>query len=925
MNRHILFGLLFSIRLLFCQTFTDLAKTPPMGWNSWNRFGCNVSEQMIKEMADAMVSSGLKDAGYQYIVIDDCWQVSRDADGTIVADPTRFPSGIAALAEYIHGLGLKFGLYSCAGTETCAGRPGSKGYEVKDADTYAAWKVDYLKYDWCNTSGQNSQTSYKLMSDALKATDWPIVFSICEWGSTQPWTWAQGIGHLWRTTGDIQANWASIMSILDQQVGLEQYAGPGGWNDPDMLEVGNGNLTPGEYRAHFSLWCLLAAPLMAGNDLRTMPDDIITIMTNREVLAVNQDSLGAQGYKIQDNGDDEVWIKPMQDSSYAVIFLNRGQTEKQMKIDWDMIGFSNADFLLVRDLWKIQDVGYFQNSFTATVPSHDIVMTRISRQTPPGEIPVISLKLPEDSTRFSVSDDIVFDAEAIDADGEIVQVSFTANGKVLGTDTVKTGGWSISWQPDNPGLYRIQAFATDDSSITIASQPVNIYLEPGAGPYYGSPSTIPAVIEAEDYDGGGEGTGYHDSDEINHGGQYRWDGVDLSLSAGENSSYYVGWLESGEWLNYTIAIPEAGSYDISINSASVTGTGKCSVELNGNDLAGSIQLPLTGGETLWKETILPEINLSAGVQTLKLLVDEAGFNLNSMEIDYSIKTLPQPWNSMDIGQTAVKGSAGIRKDKYIVTASGADIWGNSDEFYYVYQQMQGDGEISACVLSLDDTDPWSKAGVMMRNTLSASSAHAMTIVSSANGTAFQRRTASATASTHTAGTGASAPYWVKLTRTGNRFYGYESQDGLEWQRIGAESINMNEIIYVGLAVTAHHDGLICQAQFNDVNLKTEIPDIIPDRLNSIEKFKLYPLYPNPFNSTLSILYDLPEETDVRITIYDLLGKKVKILEDVKKEAGQYHTVWDATDDQGKKVASGIYLCKINLENNTLVRKALLLK
>ncbi|MBN1559614.1 glycoside hydrolase family 27 protein, partial [candidate division KSB1 bacterium] len=236
--KKLLLFVLISVQLSLSQSFADLAQTPPMGWNSWNNFGCNVSEEMIKRMADAMVSSGMREAGYQYIVIDDCWQVSRDADGRIIADPDRFPSGMAALADYIHGLGLKFGLYSCAGTLTCAGRPGSKGYERLDAETYAAWKVDYLKYDWCYTEGQNSRTSYKLMSDALQASGWPIVFSICEWGSTQPWLWARGIGHLWRTTGDIQANWGSIMAILDSQVGLEKYAGPGGWNDPDMLEVG---------------------------------------------------------------------------------------------------------------------------------------------------------------------------------------------------------------------------------------------------------------------------------------------------------------------------------------------------------------------------------------------------------------------------------------------------------------------------------------------------------------------------------------------------------------------------------------------------------------------------------------------------------------------------------------------------------------
>jgi alpha-galactosidase len=277
-----------------------LAKTPPMGWNSWNKFGCNVSEDLIKQMADAMVKTGMKDAGYQYIVIDDCWQVSRDPDGNIVADAKRFPSGMKALADYVHSLGLKFGLYSDAGTATCQGRPGSRGYEFQDARQYAAWGADFLKYDWCNTSTQEARSSYETMRDALKLSGRPIVFSICEWGSSKPWLWAGDAGNLWRTTGDIQDIWEGkgekyglgVMNIVDLQVGLESYAGPGHWNDPDMLEVGNGGMTTTEYRSHFSLWAILAAPLAAGNDLRTMSPEIHDILTNKEVIAVDQDPLG---------------------------------------------------------------------------------------------------------------------------------------------------------------------------------------------------------------------------------------------------------------------------------------------------------------------------------------------------------------------------------------------------------------------------------------------------------------------------------------------------------------------------------------------------------------------------------------------------------------------------------------------------------
>jgi len=219
--------------------FESLAATPPMGWNSWNKFGCDVNESLLKQMADAIVSSGMKDAGYQYIVIDDCWQVGRDKDGNIIADPKAFPNGIKALADYIHNKGLKLGIYSCAGSLTCQGRPGSRGYQFQDARQYAKWGVDYLKYDWCSNEGQNAEAAYRTMSDALKACGRPIVFSICEWGESQPWKWAKGVGHLWRTTADIRDcyqckfDWGGVgvLDIIDTLAELYPYAGPGHWND----------------------------------------------------------------------------------------------------------------------------------------------------------------------------------------------------------------------------------------------------------------------------------------------------------------------------------------------------------------------------------------------------------------------------------------------------------------------------------------------------------------------------------------------------------------------------------------------------------------------------------------------------------------------------------------------------------------------
>jgi alpha-galactosidase len=362
-----------------------LAKTPPMGWNSWNKFACNVSEKLIKEATDAMVISGMKEAGYQYVVIDDCWQIGRDDQGNIIADPARFPSGMKALSDYVHSKGLKFGLYSDAGTLTCQKRPGGRGYEFQDARQYAAWGVDYLKYDWCSHGTQNSEDSYSIMRDALAKSGRPIVFSICEWGSTKPWLWAGQVGNLWRTSGDIQDCWdckrdwggMGMIRVLDLQVGLETYAGPGHWNDPDMLEVGNGGMTDVEYRTHFSLWCLLAAPLMAGNDIRSMPASIAEILVNKEVIAIDQDPLGMQGTRVKKDGELEIWAKQLADGSRAVVLLNRGGSEKEMPVWWHDIGYPDKLSASVRDLWSKKDLGRITGNLKAKVPSHGVVMIRV--------------------------------------------------------------------------------------------------------------------------------------------------------------------------------------------------------------------------------------------------------------------------------------------------------------------------------------------------------------------------------------------------------------------------------------------------------------------------------------------------------------------------------------------------------------------
>jgi alpha-galactosidase len=362
----------------------ELAATPPMGFNTWNRFGCDVSDGLVRGMADAMVASGMRDVGYRYVVIDDCWQVDRDDEGGIVPDPERFPSGMKSLADYIHERGLKFGLYTDVGPKTCQGRPGSLGYERQDARTYAEWGVDYVKVDWCHADSLVAPTQYARFRDAFGATGRPMVLSICEWGRNRPWEWAQEVGQLWRTTSDIQDSWESLLWNLDANERHHEAAGPGHWNDPDMLEVGNGGMATEEYRTHFSLWAMMAAPLMAGNDLRSMTDEVREILTNAEIIAVDQDPLGVQGRVVLDRGYGiQVWAKPLIDGSMAVAVFNRRADPMDAYVRWADVGLAPGPAAL-RDLWRHQDLGThtdsgsYEDRYTTRVPPHGVVMLRIT-------------------------------------------------------------------------------------------------------------------------------------------------------------------------------------------------------------------------------------------------------------------------------------------------------------------------------------------------------------------------------------------------------------------------------------------------------------------------------------------------------------------------------------------------------------------
>ncbi|HXI24523.1 MAG TPA: glycoside hydrolase family 27 protein, partial [Pyrinomonadaceae bacterium] len=356
-----------------------LARTPPMGWNSWNKFASRVDDTSVRGIADAMASNGMKDAGYTYINIDDTWEGGRDAQGNITTNK-KFPD-MKALADYVHSKGLKLGIYSSPGPNTCAGYEGTYGHEEQDARTYAAWGIDYLKYDWCGArnlyTDEEMQAVYQIMGDALLKTKRPIVYSLCQYGRQDVWKWGADVGgNLWRTTGDIRDAWDSMTRIGFSQNDLAPYAKPGHWNDPDMLEIGNGAMTNDEYKTHMSLWAILAAPLLAGNDLRSPSPEILAILTNRDVIAVDQDKLGKQGQRVWQSGEQEVWTRPLSGGAWAVAFFNRGKDAATISVkpaDLKIAGKWKA-----RDVWSHQDVAWSESEYSATVPSHGVVMLRLS-------------------------------------------------------------------------------------------------------------------------------------------------------------------------------------------------------------------------------------------------------------------------------------------------------------------------------------------------------------------------------------------------------------------------------------------------------------------------------------------------------------------------------------------------------------------
>src|SRR5213593_2998581 len=356
-----------------------LARTPPMGWNSWNKFASRIDDATVRSIGDAMANNGMKAAGYLYINIDDTWEAGRDAKGNIQTNK-KFPD-MKALADYVHSKGLKLGIYSSPGPNTCAGYEGSYGHEEQDARTYAAWGIDYLKYDWCGArnlySDEEMPAVYQKMGDALRKVKRPIVYSLCQYGRLDVWKWGAEVGgNLWRTTGDIRDTWDSMTRIGFGQNELAQWAQPGHWNDPDMLEIGNGGMSETEYKTHMSLWAILAAPLLAGNDLRNMSPEILAILTNREVIAVDQDKDGKQGKQIWKSGDQEIWSRPLSGGAQAVTFFNRATEPAKINVRWTDIGITGKKRL--RDLWLHQNVEWTGPEYSLTVPGHGVVMLRVS-------------------------------------------------------------------------------------------------------------------------------------------------------------------------------------------------------------------------------------------------------------------------------------------------------------------------------------------------------------------------------------------------------------------------------------------------------------------------------------------------------------------------------------------------------------------
>ncbi|MGW7417836.1 NPCBM/NEW2 domain-containing protein [Streptomyces sp. NPDC054863] len=547
-----------------------LALTPPMGFNNWNSTYCRAefNEAMVKGIADIFVEKGLKAAGYEYVNLDDCWaKPERDAAGKLVPDPVRFPHGIKAVADYVHSKGLKFGLYSSAGTRTCdsVGMPGGLNHEYSDAKQFAEWGVDYLKYDNCNNEGVDFMLRYTTMRDALQAasaeTGRPILYSLCEWGSYKPWEWGKDVGHMWRTTFDIRDTWSSMLSIMKQNLPLAQYAGPGHWNDPDMLEVGNGGMTATEYRSHFSMWSIMAAPLLIGSDLRKATPETFDILSNREVIAVDQDKLGKQGAVVTSEGGRWVVAKEMADGSRAVALFNETGSPQRIATTAKAVGLPDAKGYRVRDLWR-KTTGHTAGTLAATVPAHGTVLLRVSADKKWEQLPPVLELATEGPSLIEAGQRPKFTSTVTDlgrtpvlnlsvkltgpAEWKIRATSGSTTATLPAGKRLRTGWTAVAPAGTEPGTYDLTLTAsyrsvTGQRLTTSVPAGVRVVVTPPGGASYAS--DLGALTSAngwgpieKDLSNGEAGAG--DGRPLTVGGQVFAKG--LGVHAASEAEYYTG-------------------------------------------------------------------------------------------------------------------------------------------------------------------------------------------------------------------------------------------------------------------------------------------------------------------------------------------------------------------------------------------------
>ena len=604
-----------------------LARTPPMGFNNWNATHCRpeFNEDMVKGIADLFVSSGLKDAGYEFVNLDDCWarpqnspEGSRDENGNLVPDPVRFPHGIKAVADYVHSKGLKIGIYTSAGTRTCngAGFDGALGHEYQDAALFASWGIDYLKYDNCNNQGVDAVQRYTTMRDALKATGRDIVYSICEWGQNDPWLWAADVGHLWRTTGDISDNFGSMLNILRQNAPLAQYAGPGHWNDPDMLEVGNGGMTATEYRTHFSLWAIMAAPLLIGSDIRDASRETMDILENREVIAIDQDPLGRQGHVVSNAGGLWVFAKPLQNGDVGVALFNQNASGARIATTAEAVGLPEADSYRMRDLWA-HETKETAGTIAAGVPGHGTVMYRVSAGGNPSEVPPsVSLDvtgLPGRVTgaqhataTVSFTDDGVLPAQGVKLDLDVpsgwnaTPTSSTSFGSVESGQTV-TATFDVAIpEPERTGTATVEATADyrwrgTRRAMASASQDVYMQVLPD-GFVYASEAEAPWVTL---------------SGAARTGGCPACSGGEKVRFIGNSPSNYVTFTD--------VTVDAAGDYRMQIDYT-LDGTRSFWLSVNGGP---GIEVQLTGDSWDDPGSTTVTVPLTAGTNTIKVYNDTA--------------------------------------------------------------------------------------------------------------------------------------------------------------------------------------------------------------------------------------------------------------------------------------------------------------